>query len=403
MSKPLILVVEDEIEQQEILIEILKDSFSIITAASGKEAIQQFNLHNLNIDLILLDINLSDMTAYEVYSAWKKISFSSIPNIIMVTAYNKTSDMIKSLTENAAFFHLGKPFSKSKLLSIIDEALCTPYFDQKTYQLNISIFINHWLSKRNEKIINEQMSLNQFKSEYPLDQQFLFEGASLEFSSNFHPQKVLNLLENDTGFIVNQQREYKICHYGNKSNALNFLYEEELEHVSFFHLDSSQSHLLNQADIIFIDAEITDEILKLLKTFRTDLFPWDENFEPKHFPDIFLVYSNKISREDIRLLIKAGLSNVFFPTQDIKQKKEFIKHQILLKTCLEYLPTFVKKLLSQNHSFRIRWENWIQLPQSEKTFETLDWLFKEFNSSIKLLQSEDLFAPTLKEKIKKSF
>ena len=63
-----ILVVEDEMVNQKILTRYLEDSYTVIPAATGEEAIKIVHMQFETISLILLDLNLPDVQAWRFYS-----------------------------------------------------------------------------------------------------------------------------------------------------------------------------------------------------------------------------------------------------------------------------------------------------------------------------------------------
>lgn len=107
MSK--ILIVDDEPD----IIEMLSDYFSIkgydvVSASNGNEV---FDIINNDFDLILLDINMPNMSGIEVCE--KIRSFVSCP-IIFLTAKTEEKDIIKGL-EVGGDDYITKPFSLSQL------------------------------------------------------------------------------------------------------------------------------------------------------------------------------------------------------------------------------------------------------------------------------------------------
>ena len=66
VEKRRILMVEDEIINQEILKANLIDSYDIITATTGTEALDILSIQYETISLILLDLNLPDIHGFDV-------------------------------------------------------------------------------------------------------------------------------------------------------------------------------------------------------------------------------------------------------------------------------------------------------------------------------------------------
>lgn len=115
-SKLNILIAEDDEIYALVLTKALKDySKSIFHAKTGPEAIQLFQDHP-DIDLILMDINLPEMTGFEVTHHIRKENQKVI--IIAQTAFGLSSD--KELVLNAGCNdYLAKPTKKNDLIAMI--------------------------------------------------------------------------------------------------------------------------------------------------------------------------------------------------------------------------------------------------------------------------------------------
>jgi putative two-component system response regulator len=107
-NRPLVLVVDDEPANLRVLNQLLNDTYKLVFAKSGQEAIRLVEKERPN--LILLDVMMPDMTGYEVCEQLKKnIKFKSIP-IIFVTALSDPIDEAKGLNLGAVDY-ISKPIS----------------------------------------------------------------------------------------------------------------------------------------------------------------------------------------------------------------------------------------------------------------------------------------------------
>jgi DNA-binding response OmpR family regulator len=114
----LILVVDDE----QITLELVKDmlegeGYTVDLASDGRTALAKIAVHKP--DLVILDINLPDITGYEVLTKIKEKS--SIP-VIMLTAAIGPESAVKSLDLGADDF-MGKPFSILELVARVNTKL----------------------------------------------------------------------------------------------------------------------------------------------------------------------------------------------------------------------------------------------------------------------------------------
>ncbi len=107
-----ILVVEDESSFSEALEFLLgKEGFSVVTAATGTEALKKFDQGG--IDLILLDLMIPEVSGTEVCRQIR--SKSKVP-IIMLTAKDSEVDKVVGL-EIGADDYVTKPYSTRELLA----------------------------------------------------------------------------------------------------------------------------------------------------------------------------------------------------------------------------------------------------------------------------------------------
>ena len=113
-----VLVVEDESSFSEALEYLLdKEGFSVITAATGTEALKKFDQGG--IDLILLDLMLPEVSGTEVC---RQIRAKSKVPIIMLTAKDSEVDKVVGL-EIGADDYVTKPYSARELVARINAVL----------------------------------------------------------------------------------------------------------------------------------------------------------------------------------------------------------------------------------------------------------------------------------------
>jgi PAS domain S-box-containing protein len=111
-----ILIAEDD-ETSELLISIMVNVFSreILKAHTGIEAVEICR-RNPDIDLILLDIQMPDMSGYEASREIRKFNKDVV--IIAQTAYGLTGDREKAIAAGCTDY-ISKPVSSSLLSSLI--------------------------------------------------------------------------------------------------------------------------------------------------------------------------------------------------------------------------------------------------------------------------------------------
>jgi len=116
-----ILIIEDDEEMCWALDSILeKEGYNVLAINRGKEAIQE--IENQNIDLIILDYKLPDMTGKKILDLWgvknPKCKF------IIITAYG-TSKLKKELMNSGAVAFFDKPFKIKRLVNTVNKLLKT--------------------------------------------------------------------------------------------------------------------------------------------------------------------------------------------------------------------------------------------------------------------------------------
>jgi len=113
-----ILIVEDEASFSEALEFLLgKEGFSVITAATGTEALKKFDQGG--IDLVLLDLMIPEISGTEVC---RQIRTKSRVPIIMLTAKDSEVDKVVGL-EIGADDYVTKPYSSRELVARIRAVL----------------------------------------------------------------------------------------------------------------------------------------------------------------------------------------------------------------------------------------------------------------------------------------
>ncbi|MCA1321474.1 response regulator transcription factor [Bacillus tianshenii] len=113
-----ILLIDDEQRMLDLLsLYLTPHGFSCIKKTTASEGIPFLFDHQ--VDLIILDVMMPAMDGWEALAAIRE--FSKTP-IIMLTARNDNSDMIKGL-KNGADDYISKPFNEDVLLARIEAVL----------------------------------------------------------------------------------------------------------------------------------------------------------------------------------------------------------------------------------------------------------------------------------------
>ena len=113
-----ILVVDDELGPRESLRMLLKPSYLIQTADSGRTALEQLPAYRP--DIVILDIKMPEIDGLEVLRRIKRVDPAI--EVVMITAYASLETVKLALT-HGAFEYLIKPFSRQDLEDVVRRAL----------------------------------------------------------------------------------------------------------------------------------------------------------------------------------------------------------------------------------------------------------------------------------------
>lgn len=113
-----ILIVDDVPENLQVLINTLKNKYSILVAKNGKKALEIVDKGN-RIDLILLDIMMPEMDGYEVCKRLKENSATAKIPIIFISVLDDTEAIVKGF-EVGGVDYISKPFSVNEVLSRVN-------------------------------------------------------------------------------------------------------------------------------------------------------------------------------------------------------------------------------------------------------------------------------------------
>lgn len=119
-DKPLLLVIDDNKDIREMVSELMKDDYNIVTAHNGKEGIRKATKYVP--DLIICDVMMPGIDGMEVCSKLKSETVTSHIPVLMLTACSLDEQRVQGF-DSGADGYLAKPFStpvlKSQAASLI--------------------------------------------------------------------------------------------------------------------------------------------------------------------------------------------------------------------------------------------------------------------------------------------
>jgi DNA-binding response OmpR family regulator len=117
-ANPVVLLVDDDPLVRPLLSRFLADAnFTVLTAATGQEAISVFDQEKSRLQAIILDIILPDMTGDLVLDHIRRHS-GSLP-VLMISGFGNTT----KVPEHPSTRFLQKPFNPHSLVQTIGEML----------------------------------------------------------------------------------------------------------------------------------------------------------------------------------------------------------------------------------------------------------------------------------------
>jgi two-component system response regulator VicR len=117
-----IMVVDDEPDVVDLVKLVLEsDGFSVVTAYSGKEALDKIDQEMP--DLVLLDIMMPQMDGWEVYSRIRANPKTKDIPVAMLTAKSQSIDKMIGLHVVKVDDYITKPFGRSELLERVKRIL----------------------------------------------------------------------------------------------------------------------------------------------------------------------------------------------------------------------------------------------------------------------------------------
>jgi len=119
-EKKKILLIDDEEDMDWLLKKILNEAgYDVLTATTGKEGIEIFDMFHREIDVVILDLRLPDMNGWEILDDIK--SSNPFLKVIIITAFG-TPEVRKIAKEKRVWRFVDKPFKVEDMLKIVEEA-----------------------------------------------------------------------------------------------------------------------------------------------------------------------------------------------------------------------------------------------------------------------------------------
>ncbi len=117
----MVLVIDDELFIREVVQESLAFvEIETISAASGREGLELFRAHQADIEVVILDMKMPEMSGRETLQRLREIA-PTVP-IVLASGLGE-SELAATERQDAAVVHLAKPFSLEGLVETVQRAL----------------------------------------------------------------------------------------------------------------------------------------------------------------------------------------------------------------------------------------------------------------------------------------
>ncbi len=151
-EKPLILFVDDELEQRNFAEKALKAmGYNVLLAEDGKQALDFLNIHP-EIKVVIIDFNMPRMNGLQLLEELK--SHHPLIKSILITASTELWVAQKALNDGKVLAYFGKPWKPREVQTKIQEA--------------ISLYDSQIKANMNEEVVKEKMK-SDFKVKMLID------------------------------------------------------------------------------------------------------------------------------------------------------------------------------------------------------------------------------------------
>ncbi|RZS90475.1 LytR/AlgR family response regulator transcription factor [Aquimarina brevivitae] len=231
------LVIDDEKLARKRVLHLLETIPEIEVAgecSNGKTAIDSIN--NMQPDLIFLDINMKDMTGFEVL---QKVNISPKPVVIFVTAYDNYA--LKAF-DVEAFDFLLKPFKDERFYRSIDKVLSLSKSEvDANFEKRIIELFNLYKSKSGQTELTQKLLIKQGKKTILLDPlEIIYINASGCYAELFVEDKKYVMRETLSNLCKNLDKDVFLRIH--RSTIVNLNHVKEIVHSDFSEIDARMTN-----------------------------------------------------------------------------------------------------------------------------------------------------------------
>lgn len=117
-KKPTILIVDDNEASRDLLREYLSDSYNVISASNGAQAMDIIDVKKHEISLVLLDIVMPNVNGFEVLEEMNENGWIEFLPVVIVSAEDSVEFQRRAYLNNVHHF-ISKPFTYEEVMSCV--------------------------------------------------------------------------------------------------------------------------------------------------------------------------------------------------------------------------------------------------------------------------------------------
>ena len=115
-DKKTILIVDDDHLILDFLEDVLAKSYTVVRATNGKAAVESFRAQDGNIDLVMLDLGMPEMSGYEALAELQIIEPDV--KVVVITGLNPEREQLPGILGV-----LEKPFLATQISTVVEDVL----------------------------------------------------------------------------------------------------------------------------------------------------------------------------------------------------------------------------------------------------------------------------------------
>ena len=154
LMKPIVLCVDDEIDNVEALERLFRNKFTVLKAMSGPQALEILDHHRGPVSVIITDQRMPEMTGVQFLQ--ESISRSPHSVRILLTGYTDIESIIEAVNSGQIYRYLNKPWDPVDLLATVTRAAERFNMNRELEQKNVEL----------SKALQELKTLDQAKTQF---------------------------------------------------------------------------------------------------------------------------------------------------------------------------------------------------------------------------------------------